>query len=69
MLILGFNETAGLCAMPSSVHWYSCVLRRGDGHVLLRASQSEVEVQWRKGRLKRTWKKQLIEKRMKAGLR
>ena len=45
------------------------MLRREDGHVLRRASDFEAEGQRKKGRPKRTWKKQVEEERMKVGLR
>ena len=47
--------------MANSFHWYGHVLRREDGHVLRRASDFEVEGQRKKGRSKRTWKKQVEE--------
>ena len=55
--------------MASSVHWYCHVFRRDDGHVLIRALNFEVEGHWKKGRLKRTWKKQVEDKSVKVGLR
>ena len=54
--------------MANSVRWYGDVLRREDGHVLRRALNFEVEGQWKKGRLKRTWKKQVEEESVKVGL-
>ena len=41
--MLSLNETKDLLAMKNSVHWYSHVLRREDGHVLRRALDFEVE--------------------------
>ena len=69
ILMLGFKETIHQMAMASSVHWYGHVLRREDGHVIRRALDLEVEVQRKKGRPKRTWKKQVEEERMKVGQR
>ena len=34
MLMMGLNELGDLLAIVSSVCWYGCLLRRGDGHVL-----------------------------------
>ena len=68
MLMLGLNETMDHLAMANSVHCYCHVLRREDGHVLSRALEFEVESQRKKGRLKRTWKKQVEEESMKVGL-
>ena len=45
--------------MANSVRWYGHVLRREDGHILRRALDFEVEGQRKKGRPKRTWKKQV----------
>ena len=41
---------------------------REDGHVLRRALDFEVEGQRKKGRLKRTWKRQVGEESVKVGL-
>ena len=45
------------------------MLRREDGHVLRRALDFEAECQRKKGRPKRTWKKQVEEKRAMVGLK
>ena len=45
------------------------MLRREDGHVLGRVLDLEVEGQKKKGRTKMTWKKQVEEESVKAGLR
>ena len=45
------------------------MLRREDGHVLRRALDFEVVGQRKKGRPKRTWKKQVEEESVKIGLR
>ena len=45
------------------------MLGRGDSHVLRRAIDCEVEGQRKKGRPKRTWKRQLEEESVKVGLR
>ena len=63
--------------MANSVHWCGHVLRREDGHVLRRedghvmrrALEFEVEGKRKKGTLKRIWKKQGEEKRVKVGIR
>ena len=60
-----------------SVCWHGHVLRgedghvlRGeDGHVLRRALDFEVEGRRKKGRPKRTWKKQVVEESVKVSLR
>ena len=56
-------------AMANSVCWYGHVFRREDGHVLRRALDFEVEGQRKKGRLKRTWKRQVEKESVKVGLR
>ena len=45
------------------------MLRREDGHVLRRALDFEVDGQSKKGRLKRTWNMQVVDKSLKVGLR
>ena len=69
VLMLGLNEAMEKLAMAVSVRWYGHVLRREDGHVLRRAFHFEVECQRKKGKLKRTWKKQVEEESVKIGLR
>ena len=44
-------------------------MEREDGHILRRAFDFEVQRQRRKGRLKRTSKKQVKEESMKVGLK
>ena len=69
MFMLGLNETIDQLAMTNSVRWYCHVLKRLDSHVLRRASDLEVEDQWKKGRPKRTWEKHIEEESVKIGLR
>ena len=57
MIMRGFNETIDLLGMANSVRWHGHVLRREDGHVLRRALDLQVEVQRKKGKPKKTWKK------------
>ena len=45
------------------------MLRREDGHVLRKALDVDVYGQRKKGRLKRTWKRQVKEESVKVGLR
>ena len=45
------------------------MLIREDGHILRRALDFEVEGESKKGRPKRTWKKQVEEESVKVGLR
>ena len=63
----GFEETIDQLAMANSVRWY--VLRREDGHVLRRALDFDIVGQRKKGRTKRTWRKQVVEESIKFGLR
>ena len=55
--------------MSNSVLWHGHVLWKEDGHVLRRSLCFEVEGQRKKGRLKRTWRKQVEEESVKVGLR
>ena len=68
MFMLGLKETIDQLAMANSVRWYGHVLRREDGHIL-RSLYFEVECQKKKGRPKRTWKRQVEEESVKVGLR
>ena len=54
--------------MANSVRWYCHVLRIEDGHVLRRVLNFEVEGQRTKGRLNRTWKRQVEEESVKVSL-
>ena len=69
MFMLCLKETIDQLALGNSVRWHGHVLRREDGRVLERALNFEVEGQRKKGRPKRTWKKQAEEESMKVGLR
>ena len=69
MFMLELSETIDQLTMANSVHWYGHVLKREDGHVLRRALDFEVEGQRKKGRPKRTWKKQVEEESVKVCLR
>ena len=69
MFKLDLKETIDQLAMANSVRWYGHVLRREDGHILIRALDFEVEDQKKKGRRKRTRKRQVEEGSMKVGLR
>ena len=69
MFMLGLSETIDQLAMAKSARWYGDMLRREDGHVFRKASDFEAEGQRKKGRPKRTWKKQVEEERMKVDLR
>ena len=55
--------------MANSVCWCGNVLRREDGHVLRRALDLEAEGQRKKGRPKRSWKREIDEESVKVGLR
>ena len=66
MFMLGLKGTIDWLAMANSVCWYGHVLRREDGHFLRRSLDFEVEGQMKKGRPKRTWKKQAEEESIKV---
>ena len=69
IFMLGFHETMALLAIADSVCWYGYVLRKEDSHVLRRALDFEVKGQRKKGRPRRTWKKQVGKECVKIGLR
>ena len=54
-------------SMANSAYWYSRVLK-ADCNALRRALSIEVESQRKKGKLRRTWRKQVEEKSMKVVL-
>ena len=54
MFMFGLSETIDQLAMANSVHWYSDVLRREDGHVFGRALDFEIDGHRKKLRTKRT---------------
>ena len=55
--------------MANSVRWYDHVLKRKERHLIKTALDFEVEGQKKKGRQKRTWKKQVEEESVEVGLR
>ena len=65
-LMLGLSETLDQLSMVNSVRWYGHVLRGEKGHVLGRTLHFEVVGQGEKGRLKRTWRKQVEAESMKV---
>ena len=67
-LMLCLDETTDQFAMANSARWYGRVLRREDGHVIRIVLDFEVVGQRKKGRPKRTWKKQVEEESVKVGL-
>ena len=67
--MLGLNVSMDELAIANIVRLYGHVLRREDGYVLIRALDFQVEVQRKKVRLKRTWKKQVEEESVEVGLR
>ena len=60
MLMVVLSETIDQLAMANSVRWYGNVLRREGCHVLRLELDLEMEDQWKKGSLWKTWNK-LIE--------
>ena len=51
------------------MRWYGHVLKSEDRHVLRRGLDFEVKGQRKRGRLKKTWRKQVKEESKKVGLR
>ena len=51
------------------LHISNALLRREDDHVRRRVLEFEVEDQSKKGKSKKTWKKQVEEESVKVGLR
>ena len=63
MFVLSLKESIDQLAIADNVCSYCHVLRREDGHVWRRALDFEVEGQRKKGRLKLTWNKQVVDER------
>ena len=62
MDMLGLKETIDRLATENGVKWYEHMLRRDDDSVLRVALDLEVSGNRKRGRPKKTWKKQVEEK-------
>ena len=69
MDVLGLKETVDKLAKANGVRWLGHVLRREEDDVLRKALAYEVDGLRRRGRPKKTWKKQVEEELKKIGLR
>ena len=69
MDMLGLGETVDKLAKANGVRWYGHVLRREEDDVLRKALRLTVEGQRRRGRPKKTWKRQVEEEIRKIGMR
>ena len=69
MDMLGLKETIGRFATANGVRWYGHVLRRDDDSVLRIALNLEVRSKRKRGRPKKTWRKQVEEKTEKISLK
>ena len=69
MDMLGLKETIDRLATVNGVRRYGHVLRRDDNSVLRVALNLEVTGKRKRGRLKKTWKKQVEEATKKIGLK
>ena len=68
MEMLGLKETVVRMAKTIGMRWYGHVLRRDDGHVLRKALEFEVKGKRKRGRPKKTWKKQVEKESKRDGL-
>ena len=59
MDVLGLNQTKDKMAKASGVRWLGHVLRKEDGDVVRNALEFNVEERRKRGRPKRTWRKQV----------
>ena len=66
---LGLKETVDKLAKANGVRWYGHVLRREEDDVLRKALAFEAGGLRRRGRPKKTWKKQVEDEVKKIGLR
>ena len=69
MDMLGLKETIDRLATANGVGWYGHVLRRDDDSVLRVALNLEVSGKRKRGRPRKTWKKQVEEETEKIGLK
>ena len=69
MDMLGLKETIDQLATANGVRWYGHVLRRDNDSVLRVALNLEVTGKRKRGRPKKTWKKQVEEEAEKVGLK
>jgi hypothetical protein len=69
MEMLGLEETVVQMAKANGVRWYGHVLRKDDEHVLRKALEFEVKGPRKRGRPKKTWRKQVEEESGRVGLR
>ena len=67
MDMLGLKETIDRLATANGVRWYGHVLRRDNNSVLRVALNLEVSGKRKRGRPKKTWKKQVEEETEKIG--
>ena len=68
MKMLGLKETLDKMAQSNGVRWYGHVVRRDEENIL-KAMMLQVNGQRKRGRLKQTWKRQIVETLKKIGLR
>ena len=69
MGMLGLKETIDRLATANGVRWHGHVLRKDDDSVLRVDLDLEVSGKRKRGRLKKTWKKQLKEETERIGLK
>ena len=69
MNLLGLKGTLDRLAKANGVRWYGHVLRRDGDDVLRKALEFQVSGQRKRGRPKKTWKKQVEEEIEKIGLK
>ena len=69
MDMLELKETIDRLATANEIRWYGHVLRRDDDSVLRVALNLEVSGKRKRGRPKKTWKKQVKEETEKIGLK
>ena len=67
--MFGLKETMDRLATSNGVRWYGHVLRRDGDSVLRVALNLEVSSKRKRGRPKKTWKKQVEEETEKIGLK
>ena len=69
MKMLGLKKTLDKMAQANGVRWYGHVVRRDEERILKKATMLQVNGQRKRGRPKKTWKRQVEESLKKIGLR
>ena len=68
MEMLGLKKSLEKLAKANGIHWYGHVLRKEEDNILRRALEFSVSGQRKRGRPKKTWRRQVEEEARRMGL-